>query len=225
MAFKETSLRIKISDSIGEVSALLSMPSKASCLLVLAHGAGAGMKHPFMLGVAASLFEQGIAVLRFNFRYMEKGKKGVDPPAIAVKTISRVFEEAQKIAKGIPVFAGGKSFGGRMSSTAASQGLLKDLKGLVFFGFPLHAIGKPSSDRAAHLFEVKVPMLFLQGTKDKLADIGLMQEVGNKLGKKAKLHQVEGADHSFKISKDPKVNAAALEEICGVAADWMKALS
>ena len=193
-------LKIAISEKAGEVSALLFQPDSMSHLLVLAHGAGAGMIHPFMEQLAHDLSEQGIGTLRFQFPYMEKGGRAPDRPPVATATIQKVIQTATELAEGIPLLAGGKSFGGRMTSTLASQEKITQLKGLVFFGFPLHGIGKPSTDRAAHLQEIDLPMLFLQGTRDKLAEIDLITPVCNDLPL-ATLKIMEGADHSFKMLK------------------------
>ena len=210
----------KLSLSIGEetVSAILIKSEKAQAFFVFAHGAGAGMEHPFMQTAAEYLADENISTLRFNFPYMEKGKRYVDTLANAMKAVAAAVHKAHQFADGLPVFAGGKSFGGRMTSSAATENLLPEIKGIVFFGFPLHAIGKPSSERAAHLFKIEVPLLFLQGTKDKLADIGLIQNLISEL-KNAKLYKVEGADHSFKVSRTDQNDT--LKSICNIAAKWM----
>jgi len=211
-------IQIEISERTGSVSALAIVPKEAVALLVLAHGAGAGMTHTFMEDVAAELATNGIATLRYNFPYMEKESRRPDPPAVAEKTVSVVVEKACILYPKLPIFAGGKSFGGRMTSQRMAKSCPDYLKGIVFFGFPLHAIGKPSMDRAVHLADVKVPMLFLQGTKDKLADIAMMREVTQKL-KDSVLLPFENADHSFKVSKHHIVPDLARE-----AASWMRNL-
>lgn len=208
-------LKILISERVGEVSALLTLPKKPKAILVLAHGAGAGMTHSFMETVAEELNELSIACLRYNFPYMEKGSRRPDPPAIAEKTVALVMEKAHALYPKLPMFAGGKSFGGRMTSQRVAKECPEYLKGIVFFGFPLHAIGNPSMDRAAHLKEIKIPMLFLQGTKDKLADITLITKVAKGL-RTAKLIKFEGADHSFKV---PKQNI--LPDLVAAAGEWM----
>jgi hypothetical protein len=208
-------LTIPISERTGKVSALAVVPKNAKALLVLAHGAGAGMVHPFMEEVADELANQGIASLRYNFPYMEKGSRRPDPPAVAEKTVAMVMEKANELFPKLPLFAGGKSFGGRMTSQRVAKECPDFLKGIVFFGFPLHAIGNPGMERAAHLKEIKVPMLFLQGTKDKLADIGLMKQVVKEL-KTSTIQEFEGADHSFKVSKQH-----AKPDLITAAADWM----
>src|SRR5215471_833317 len=193
-------LRIEVGKS-SSVSALLIRPDNARACFVFAHGAGAGMTHPSMEAVAHGLAARGIATLRYQFPYMEKGGKRPDPPALAQATVRAAVAEAAKACAGLPLIAGGKSFGGRMTSQAQAKAPLDGVKGLAFFGFPLHAAGKPSADRAAHLAEVKIPMLFLQGTRDALADLSLLKPVVKGLGRKAKLHVAEGADHSFHVLK------------------------
>lgn len=194
------SLSIQVSAAIGKVSAIVVVPKDATCLLTLAHGAGANMTHVFMETLAEQLAEAGIATLRFNFPFMENGKGRPDTPAVAHQTIEAAIDKALKLYPSLPLFVAGKSFGGRMSSQYMAANPRKDVTGLVFYGFPLHAIKKPSIDRAAHLKDVKVPMLFLQGTKDALADIDMITEVCASL-KKATLVKLEGADHSFKAGK------------------------
>lgn len=215
------SLRIKVSEAIGDVSALFYSPDKAKYILVLAHGAGAGMNNKFMEQVSLSLGELGIATLRFNFPYMEKGKKIPDSPKISCAAVSAAVTKASELCPKIPVFAGGKSYGGRMTSTAASEGMLPEIKGIVFFGFPLHAPGKPSNDRAEHLYKVNVPALFLQGTRDALASLDLLKPVIKKIGKKAELFVIEGADHSFHVPKDNKLkDSEVIELICKEVKRW-----
>src|SRR5256885_6425905 len=193
----------KISISVGaaRVSALLIVPPRASACFVFAHGAGAGMAHPFMGAVANGLVDRGIASLRYQFPYMEKGGKRPDPPAIAHAAVRAAVASAAQHCPGLPLIAGGKSFGGRMTSQAQAKAQLDGVKGLAFFGFPLHPAGKPSADRAAHLSDVKLPMLFLQGTRDALADVSLLKPVVKGLGKRATLHLTEAADHSFHVPK------------------------
>lgn len=194
------SITLSVSPEIGKVSAILIAPAKPACILTLAHGAGAGMEHVFMENLAAALSDAGIATLRFNFPFAEQKKKRPDSPAVAHKTIEAAIDKAIALYPGLPVFAAGKSFGGRMSSQYLSANPRKDVKGIIFFGFPLHQPGKPGVDRAEHLKEVKVPMLFLQGTRDTLANIDMMEAVCAGL-KKASLVKFEGADHSFKAGK------------------------
>lgn len=193
-------MQFQISEEIGSTSALYIRPVKPKYLLVLAHGAGAGMEHFFMETLAQYLAHQKVATLRFNFSYMENGKKVPDRPKKALPAISAAINQAKKLARGVPILIGGKSFGGRMCSQLAANEELNDVKGIIYFGFPLHAIGKPSSDRAKHLSEISQPQLFLQGTRDTLANIDLIKQVCKKL-KKAKLEIFEGGDHSFKMLK------------------------
>jgi predicted alpha/beta-hydrolase family hydrolase len=204
------------------VSGFWTKPKDAKAALVLAHGAGAGMTHKHMEATADGLSERGIAVLRFNFPYMEKGGKRPDSPPIAEAAVRAAVAEAAKLAKGLPLFAGGRSFGGRMTSGAQSKEPLAGVKGLVFFAFPLHLAGKPSTDRAKHLGDVKAPMLFLSGSRDPLAELDLLNPTVKKLGPKAKLILAKDADHSFHVPaktgrKDPEVLAELLDK----ATEWM----
>ena len=197
---KTRSLKIHVSPSIGNVSAEYIAPEDAACILTLAHGAGAGMNHPFMVALANSLAETGIATLRFNFPFAENKKGRPDVPAVAQQTIEAAIEKALQLSSRLPVFVAGKSFGGRMSSQYVSTHPETSVKGIIFYGFPLHPAGKTSTDRAAHLKNVKVPMLFLQGTRDALAQSDLIEFVCSSLPK-ATLTKIEGADHSFKAGK------------------------
>jgi uncharacterized protein len=211
--------------SQGNVSALLMRPQDARTCYVLAHGAGAGMRHASMEAIATGLAERGIATLRYQFPYMEKGSKRPDPPALAQATVRAAVAEAAKACAGLPLIAGGKSFGGRMTSQAQAKAPLDGMEGLAFFGFPLHAAGRPSSDRAAHLADVKVPMLFLQGTRDALADLSLLKPVVKSLGNKATLHLAEGADHSFHVLKSSGRNdREVLAEMLDAFVAWVDAL-
>jgi predicted alpha/beta-hydrolase family hydrolase len=194
---KATSSQVVISESIGPVSTLTLSPTTAIAAIALAHGAGAGMTHPFMETLAQKLFERSIATVRYNFPYMEKKKKMPDVPAVAEKAVGSVLKHAVEKYAELPVFLAGKSFGGRMSSQFASKGDVK-ASGIIFYGFPLHAPGKPGNERAAHLKNVKVPMLFLQGTNDTLATLPLIEDVCQALPM-ATLATFAGADHSFKI--------------------------
>lgn len=197
---KTRSLKIQVSPSIGKVSAEYMELPDAKCILTLAHGAGAGMNHPFMVALANSLGETRIATLRFNFPFAENKKGRPDVPAVAHKTIEAAIAKAQQLSAGLPVLAAGKSFGGRMSSQYLSTHPESPVQGIIFYGFPLHPPGKPSTDRGEHLKNVKVPMLFLQGTRDALAQWDLIELVGSSL-QKATLIKIEGADHSFKAGK------------------------
>lgn len=197
---KHKTLTISVSSTIGKVSAEYIVPNDAQCLLTLAHGAGANMQHAFMVTLSNALAEAGIGTLRFNFPFMENKKGRPDTPAVAHQTIEAAIKKAQDLFPSLPLFAAGKSFGGRMTSQYLATHPDTPIKGIIFYGFPLHAAGKPSIDRADHLKEVKVPMLFLQGTKDTLATWDLIEQVCGSL-KKATLEKLEGADHSFKAGK------------------------
>jgi len=194
-----TELRFQASSSAGEVSALLERPDTARWLLVLGHGAGAGMRHRFMEGSASALAARGIATFRYQFPYVEKHASRPDPQPILLATVQSAVAVAHVAAGDLPLLAGGKSMGGRMTSLAWANEPLSDVRGIVFFGFPLHPAGSPDTARAEHLKRVAAPMLFLQGTRDKLADLALLRPVIERLGPKATLHVVEGADHSFEV--------------------------
>jgi predicted alpha/beta-hydrolase family hydrolase len=203
------------------VSALLIVPENARACFVFAHGAGAGMAHAFMEEAATGLAARGIATLRYQFPYMEKGSKRPDPPAVAHAAVRAAVAEAAKACPGLPLIAGGKSFGARMTSQAQAKTPLAGVHGLGFFGFPLHPAGKPSQERADHLADVHVPMLFLQGTKDKLAELDLLAPVAGRLGKLASLHLVEGADHSFHIpARSGRNDREVMAEILDAFAAW-----
>ncbi len=209
-------------DDTRRVSGLLLVPGSATSCCVLAHGAGAGMTHPFMAAVAAGLAERGIATLRYQFPYIERGSKRPDPPALAQATVRAAVREAARLAPGLALFAGGKSFGGRMTSQAQAAEPLPGVRGVIFFGFPLHAAGRPSAERGEHLAGVRIPMLFLQGSRDKLADLQLLQPLIARLGPRALLEVFADADHSFHVPAragrgDADVRAAMLD---GVAA-WI----
>jgi uncharacterized protein len=186
---------------VDDVSGLLLRPADARLLFVLAHGAGAGMRHPFLEAISQRLAEQGIATLRYQFRYMEQRSRRPDPPTVAAATVRAAVAEAARLAPGLPLVAGGKSFGGRMTSTAQAEEPLPGVRGLVFLGFPLHPPGRPDDKRAEHLARVTIPMLFLQGARDEFADLDLLRPVVKRLGDRATLHLVEGGDHSFKVPK------------------------
>jgi uncharacterized protein len=206
----------------GPVSALLDRPAQARVCFVFAHGAGAGMTHPFMETVASGLCERGIATLRYQFPYMEKGSRRPDPPAIAQGAVRAAVAEAGRRCPGLPLIAGGKSFGGRMTSQAQAAAPLDGVRGLAFFGFPLHPAGKPSSDRAKHLADVHVPMLFLQGTRDSLADAGLIEPVVERLGPSATLHLVDGAEHSFHVlARSGRNDRDVMNEILDAFVGWL----
>src|ERR1700694_2506203 len=199
-AINPQKLKLQV-DSANAVSGLLLRPSGARACFVFAHGAGAGMTHEFMELVATGLYDRGIATLRYQFPYMESGSKRPDSPAVAHAAVRAAVTEAGRCCGGLPLIAGGKSFGGRMTSQAQAIAPLPDVRGLAFLGFPLHPAGKPSSDRAKHLADVKIPMLFLQGTRDALAELNLLEPVVKALGHVATLHLVKDADHSFHVLK------------------------
>jgi len=220
---RELKLDIEAADT---VSALLRLPANARACYVLAHGAGADMRHAFMEKAAVGLAERGIATFRFNFPYMDKKQGRPDQPAVAHAAIRAAVAEAARLCPGLKLVAGGKSFGGRMTSQAQSKAPLPDVKGLAFLGFPLHAAKKPSSERAEHLASIAIPMLFLQGTRDGLADLGYLKPVVEKLGPKATLHEVEGGDHSFAIlKKSGRTNEEALTEVLDTLAAWTDQLA
>jgi hypothetical protein len=211
--------------SSGDVSAILLKPARAKGLYVFAHGAGAGMRHRFMEEVAGRLAGHGLATFRFQFPYMEAGRKAPNPAPVLVKTVRSAVSEAARLLPDLPMVAGGKSMGGRMTSTAAAQEPLPGVLGLAFFGFPLHAAGKPSADRGAHLAEVRLPMLFLQGTRDKLAELDLLRPLLSSLEPTPRLEQVEEGDHSFHVPKrSGKTDADVLDDLCGALADWFSKL-
>jgi predicted alpha/beta-hydrolase family hydrolase len=194
-------LRIAVPEADGEVGALLERPRAADCLLALAHGAGAGMRHSFLEALCERLAERGVATLRYQFPYMEQGRRAPSPRPLLLATVRAALAAARRRAGGVPLLAGGKSMGGRMTSLAASEAGLIGVAGIVFVGFPLHPAGKPASERAEHLDRVELPMLFLQGTRDALAELPRMERVCKRLGPRATLHRVAGADHGFHVLK------------------------
>jgi uncharacterized protein len=207
------------------VSGLQMTPPRARACYVLAHGAGAGVTHPFMAAVAAGLAERGIATLRYQFPYMERGSKRVDPPKLAHAAVRAAVAAAQSALPKLPLIAGGKSFGGRMTSQAQAATPLPGVRGLAFLGFPLHPAGKPSAERGKHLFEVKVPMLFLQGTRDTLATFDQIEPLCKALGRRATLKLFADADHSFHVParsgrKDADLLGAVLDDL----AAWIDAI-
>jgi uncharacterized protein len=215
------SLTITVDDA-HSVSGLLLVPPRARACYILAHGAGAGMSHPFMEVVARELAERGIATLRYQFPYMEKGSKRPDPPAVAHTTVRAAVAEAARCCAGLPLIAGGKSFGGRMTSQAQAIAPLAGVRGLAFLGFPLHPAGKPSSDRAKHLAEVDIPMLFVQGTRDALAELRLLEPVVKNLGSLATLRPVKEADHSFHVLvRSGRNDREVLDEVLDAFAAWV----
>lgn len=215
--------RITVREASAEVSALLLRPPGATALLALAHGAGAGMEHRFLEEVARGLAHRGVATLRFNFPYME-GERGWPPdrPPVLEATVRAAVARAHDLEPGLPLFAGGKSLGGRMTSRAAAREPLPEVRGIVFLGFPLHPRGKPSTGRAEHLSDVPHPMLFVQGTRDRLADLELLRPVVEGLGEKAQLHLVEGADHSFEVLKrSGRSHEEVWAEVADAVSGWL----
>ncbi len=212
-------------DDVQRVSALLQTPRQARACYVLAHGAGAGMAHPFMSAVADGLAERGIATLRYQFPYMERGSKRPDAPRVAQATVCAAVAEASRLAPGLALLAGGKSYGGRMTSLAQAAAPLPGVHGLVFLGFPLHPPGRPTDERGKHLFDVQIPMLFLQRSRDEFADLQLLEPLLKQLGARATLKLLADADHSFHVPartgrKDSQVRA----EILDAMADWIESV-
>jgi predicted alpha/beta-hydrolase family hydrolase len=198
------------------------VPSKARACYVLAHGAGAGMAHPFMTAIANGLAERGVATLRYQFLYMEQGSKRPDTPKLAHAAVRAAVAEAARRLPELPLFAGGKSFGGRMTSQAQAASPLVTVRGLVLLGFPLHPPGKPSNERAKHLFDVGIPMLFLQGTRDELADLSLLEPLCRELGTRATLKLFPDADHSFHVpARTGRKDAEVRIELLDATAEWM----
>ena len=209
-------------DDANSVSGLLQAPTKARACYVMAHGAGAGMTHAFMASFANDLAERDIATLRYQFPYMERGSKRPDSPKLAHAAVRAAVGEAARLCPRLALFAGGKSFGGRMTSQAQAASPLPGVRGLVFVGFPLHPPDKPADERGAHLFQVQIPMLFLQGTRDELAELSLLRNLAVKLGARASLKLFDDADHSFHVpartgKKDPQIRA----EMADAMAEWM----
>jgi len=214
-------LTFAVGEGVGSVSALLLRPDGARLLYVLAHGAGAGMRHAFLESIAQRLAERGIATLRYQFPYMERRAGRPDPPAVAAATVRAAVAEAARAAPGLPLVAGGKSFGGRMTSTAQTEEPLPGVRGLVFLGFPLHPPGRPDDKRAEHLAQVRIPMLFLQGDRDEFADLTLLRPVVQRLGERATLHLVEGGDHSFHMLKrSGRTDADVMTELAATVDRW-----
>lgn len=211
--------------SLGRVSALLECPRDAWLIYVLAHGAGAGMSHKFLEAISATLAERGVATLRYQFPYMEVGMKRPDAPRVAEATVAAAVQKARELAPELPAIAGGKSFGGRMTSGAAASGLLPGVKGLAFLGFPLHPPGQPGTERADHLDQVDVPMLFLQGTRDTFAKLALLEPLCRRLAPRATLHLIDGGDHSFGVPRSSGRSASdVLGELAGTLVRWARTL-
>lgn len=221
---KTDALSIPVNDAT-IVSGILTVPSNAHSCLIFAHGAGAGMRHSFMETVASELVPRRIATLRFQFPYMESGTRRPDPPPLAHATVRAAVAKARSMVPRLPLIAGGKSFGGRMTSEAQAKIPLDGVKGLVFFGFPLHPAGKPSAKRAQHLFEVTVPMLFLQGSRDALAELTLLEPLVHRLGSRATLEVFADADHSFHVpARSGRKDQEVLAELLDFFARWIEKL-
>ncbi len=215
------SVSITVNDAV-RVSGLLQTPSEARACFVLAHGAGAGIDHPFMAAVAVGLAERGIATLRYQFPYMERRAKRPDPPQLAQATVRAAVTAALSLLPEAPLIAGGKSFGGRMTSQAQAKIPLQGVRGLAFLGFPLHPAGSPSQDRAKHLFDVQIPMLFLQGARDRLASLEQLEPLCKKLGKRATLKPFADADHSFHVpARSGRKDADILGDVLDALAVWL----
>ena len=209
------------------VSALLLRPPGARALFVVGHGAGAGMRHVFMEEIAVLLAERGVATLRYQFPYMELGRRYPNPQRVLTATARRAVAVADDAEPDLPLFAGGKSMGGRMTSLAAADAALPDVRGIVFLGFPLHGIGKPPGiERSEHLGQVEVPLLFVQGTRDRLANLDFLRPVVDRLGPRATLHVVEGGDHSFKVLKrSGRTHPEVMTEVADAVAGWVRAMA
>ena len=218
-------ISIEVNDAI-RVSGLLQAPPGARACYVLAHGAGAGMDHPFMANVARGLALRGLATLRYQFPYMERGSGRPDPPKLAHATVRAASATTLRLLPDLPLIAGGKSFGGRMTSQAQAKASLPGVRGLAFLGFPLHPAGRPSQDRAEHLFDVQIPMLFLQGTRDRLASLDQLQPLCKKLGKRTTLKLFADADHSFHMpARNGRNDAQMLGEVLDALAAWFDSVT
>ena len=205
------------------VSGLLLVPPDARVCYVLAHGAGAGMAHPFLSAIANGLAERGVATLRYQFPYMEQGSKRPDAPKLAHATVRAAVLEASRLVPELALFAGGKSFGGRMTSQAQAGSPLSEVRGLVFLGFPLHPVGQPSGERGKHLFDVQIPMLFLQGTRDDFANLQLMEALCKQLGARPTLKLFQDADHSFHVpARTGRKDSEVRIELLDALAEWIQ---
>jgi predicted alpha/beta-hydrolase family hydrolase len=220
---EDRSLALEV-EGCGRVSALLTLPAAPAAAYVLAHGAGAGMSHPFMAAIAARLAERSVATLRYQFPFIERGTRRPDPPGVAHATVRAAVAEANVHLQGLPLFAGGKSFGGRMTSQAQAGAPLPGVAGLVFLGCPLHPAGRPASERGEHLAKVERPMLFVQGSRDELADTALITALIDRLGARATLAMIDDADHAFHVRKrSGSDDAQVLSRIADTLRDWMLA--
>ncbi|MGA8921056.1 MAG: alpha/beta family hydrolase [Pseudolabrys sp.] len=214
-------INITVTDAV-RVSGLLQIPAGARACYVLAHGAGAGMDHPFMAAVATELARRGIATLRYQFPYMERGARRPDPPQLAQTTVRAAVAAALRLLPELPLIGGGKSFGGRMTSQTQAKAALQGVCGLAFLGFPLHPAGHPSQNRAEHLFEVQIPMLFLQGTRDTLASLDQLEPLCKKLGGRATLKLLADADHSFHVpARTGRNDVQVLGDALDALASWL----
>ncbi len=209
-------------DETRSVSGLYLRPTQARACYVLAHGAGAGMTHPFLEALAQGLFESGVATLRYQFPFMEQRTKRPDPPVVAQAIVRAAVAEAARLAPELPLIAGGRSFGGRMTSQAQAAAPLPGVRGLAFLGFPLHPAGRPSDERGKHLSDVQVPMLFVQGTRDALADLALLKALCDRLGRRASLRLFDDADHSFHVpARSGRTDAKVTVEIVRSVVEWI----
>jgi len=219
----ENEVKIAVGDS--QISGLLTAPSNARACYVLAHGAGVGMRHKFMGAVAHGLGERGIATLRYQFPYMEQGRKRPDSPKLAQATVRAAADKAEELLPGLPRIAGGKSYGARMTSEAQAEAPLPGVRALAFLGFPLHAPGQPSDKRAEHLSRVEIPMLFLQGTRDEFADLDYLKPLIERVGSPATLKLFDDADHSFHVpAKSGRTDAEVMSDLLDALAAWIAAL-
>jgi predicted alpha/beta-hydrolase family hydrolase len=222
---KTEEINFTAGEKVGQVSGLLILPKNAEALFVLAHGAGAGMRHRFMEEVAQKLADHAVGTLRYQFPYMEAGVKRPDSEAVLTATVRAAVTTAKKQADGVSLLAGGKSMGGRMTSLAAAKAPLEDVRGLIYLGFPLHAAGKPSAERGHHLFDTALPMLFLQGSRDALADLKLLKPLCARLGKRVELFVIDGGDHSFHLLKSSgRSDGEALDEAVRTTVSWISRL-
>lgn len=221
----QTSVTIPLASGAA-LPGLLEVPGDARACYVFAHGAGAGMEHAFMSAMADGLFHRGIASLRFQFPYMAQGSRRPDAPAVAQAAVRAAVADAARQLPGLPLIAGGKSYGGRMTSQAQAAQPLHGVRGIAFLGFPLHPAGRPSVERAKHLADVALPMLFLQGTRDELANLELIRQETARLGNRARLHVVDGADHSFHVLvRSGRNDAQVREELADTMARWIDGLA
>jgi len=213
-------------DGLEALDALLERPRDAHALLALAHGAGAGMRHAFLESLASALAGRGVATFRYPFPYTQRGRRAPDRPAALVASVRAAVREAARAAPGLPLFAGGKSLGGRMTSTAAAAEPLPDVRGLVFLGFPLHAPGRPGTARADHLRDVALPLLFVQGTRDRLAPLDALRPVVDALGARAVLHEIDGGDHSFRVPKrSGRSESEVHDDIAAAVSEWCRSVA